>query len=77
LKKPLVGGVRFDIGYKRSWLADVWFVLDVEGLSVPLFFLSLSFCNCCGRELGFGVKYDVCGDCKEQLDDDELELVEG
>jgi hypothetical protein len=70
LKKPLIGDVRLDIGHKQSWLMQVWFVLDVEGLSKPLFCLDLSFCRCCGHELGFGSIYGICGECATHLEDE-------
>lgn len=72
LKSPLINDLKLDIGYKRDWLMEVWFVEIVEGFPCPLFHLQLSFCHTCGNDLGFGNIYDVCEDCQKELDDSDV-----
>lgn len=68
IRKKATMDTSFFLKYKRSECAEFFIMLDFCKGGFTLYELNLSFCIRCGRFLGFGIHYEVCWICEDELE---------
>jgi hypothetical protein len=68
VRRRVIDGVSFAWVYKRPEVAGFFVELDFGNYHFPIFGQALSFCRVCGAFLGFGIRYELCWICEDELE---------